>query len=150
MSLHLATAPVTWGVWERTVERDDLVPPADLLAAATSLGYGAIELGPPGYLGTDAASVRQTLEPFGVALVGAFVLLHLGDESAFEADLSELERAVAILAEVGSSPVVLLADAGTPGGANSPVGGACTTDMMCQPPEGGFCFTQSLERAGSA
>ena len=44
MSLRLATAPVTWGVWERTVERDDLVPPADLLAAATSLGYGTAML----------------------------------------------------------------------------------------------------------
>jgi hypothetical protein len=29
--VKLATAPVTWDVWEKTVGRDDLVPPALLL-----------------------------------------------------------------------------------------------------------------------
>jgi inosose dehydratase len=105
VSLRLATAPVTWGVWERTVDRDDLAPPAELLAAAASLGYRAIELGPPGYFGSDATAVRATLD--GFELAGAFVELHLTDGAAFEADLAELERTLSILA--GTSAVVLLA-----------------------------------------
>src|SRR5205823_4771722 len=114
VTLRLATAPVTWGVWERTIDRDDLIPRDELLGAAAALGYRAIELGPPGYLGADAASVRAALEPFGLDLVGAFVLLHLADEQAFEADLEELDRTLGILADAGTDPVVLLADAGSP------------------------------------
>ena len=37
----IAAAPVTWGVWERTVDRDDLVPPDALLESVRSLGFGA-------------------------------------------------------------------------------------------------------------
>jgi len=47
--VRLASAPVTWGVWERTVGRDDLVPPELLLETMRGLGYTATELGPPGY-----------------------------------------------------------------------------------------------------
>jgi len=113
MTARLAGAPVTWGVWERTIGRDDLLSPAALLAAVRSLGYGAIELGPPGYFGTDAASVRATLAPAGLALAGAFVPLHLADEVAFARDLEELERTAGILAGAGDDAVMLLADAGS-------------------------------------
>jgi inosose dehydratase len=110
VSLRVATAPVTWGVWERTIDRDDLVPPDELLGAAESLGYRAIELGPPGYFGSDAASVEATLAPF--ALVGAFVPFRLSEPADFE----ELDRTVSILAGAGTNAVVLLADAGRPDG----------------------------------
>ena len=112
MSLRIATAPVTWGVWERTVDRDDLVPPAELLGLAAALEYRAIELGPLGYFGDDAASVRGTLEPFEIALVGAFVPLRLTEPADFE----ELDRVVSIVAGAGTDAVVLLADAGRPDG----------------------------------
>jgi inosose dehydratase len=112
MSARLASAPVTWGVWERTVDRADVVPRERLLDAVASLGYRAIELGPPGYLGGDGASVREALEPFELELVGAFVPLHLADEAAFRADLDELERTTEIVAAAGTEAVVLLADAG--------------------------------------
>ena len=106
MSLRVATAPVTWGVWERTIDRDDLVPPGELLEAASSLGYDAIELGPAGYFGSDAASVGERLGSF--ALVGAFVPFRLSEA----ADFAELDRTVSILAGAGTEAVVLLADAG--------------------------------------
>jgi inosose dehydratase len=109
----LAAAPVTWGVWERTVDRGDLVPRATLLGAVRSLGFTAIELGPPGYLGPDAAGVRASLEPHGLELVGAFVPLHLADDAAFGADVDELERTLEVLASYAGA-VALLADAGAP------------------------------------
>ena len=69
---RLASAPCTWGVWERTIDRGDLVPPRTMLETVCDLGYTGIELGPPGYFGTDPASVSSLLGEYGLSLVGAF------------------------------------------------------------------------------
>ncbi|MGZ4334465.1 MAG: sugar phosphate isomerase/epimerase family protein [Gaiellaceae bacterium] len=111
MSLRLASAPCTWGVWERTVGRDDLIPPALMLGTVQELGYTGIELGPPGYLGDDPAAVLATLEPYGLELVGAFAPIRIADEQGFEDDLGFLDRTIAVLAATGArGPVVLAAD----------------------------------------
>jgi inosose dehydratase len=110
-SLRLASAPCTWGVWERTVGRDDLIPPERMLEAVRDLGYSGIELGPPGYLGDDPASVRRTLQAYGLELVGAFAPLRIADEDGFRDDLAFLDSTIEILAETGArGPVVLAAD----------------------------------------
>jgi len=110
----IAAAPVTWGVWERTIDRDDLVPPAALLDSVRTLGFAAIELGPPGYFGADGSSVRAELDAFDLELVGAFVPLRLtGTEQEYESDSAELDRTLAVLADQPAA-VALLADAGTP------------------------------------
>jgi len=49
-STRLASAPVTWGVWERTTDGDDLIAAGPLLETVAGLGFHGIELGPPGYL----------------------------------------------------------------------------------------------------
>ena len=109
--MRLASAPCTWGVWERTVDRDDLIPPDRMLDAVQGLGYTGIELGPPGYLGSDAEAVAKRLEPFGLELVGAFAPLRIADAEGFEEDLAFLERTVEILAGTGArGPVVLAGD----------------------------------------
>jgi inosose dehydratase len=110
---RLASAPVTWGVWERTVDRDDLAPPELLLENVRSLGYRAIELGPLGYFGSDAASVHERLDRFALELVGAFVAFRLTDEEGYEQDLAELRRVLDVL-HPWPAAVALLADAGTP------------------------------------
>jgi inosose dehydratase len=110
-SLRLASAPCTWGVWERTVGRDDLIPPGVMLETVRGLGYTGIELGPPGYFGDDSDEVLRTLEPYGLALVGAFAPLRIADEDGFRDDLAFLDRTIAILAAAGSrGPVVLAGD----------------------------------------
>jgi len=108
---RLASAPCTWGVWERTVDRNDLIPPPLMLDTVRELGYRGIELGPPGYFGADAASVRATLEPYGLALVGAFAPLRIAEADGFSDDLAFLDRTIDILAATGSQgPVVLAGD----------------------------------------
>jgi inosose dehydratase len=108
-SSKLASAPVTWGVWERTVGRDDLIPPDRLLETVRDLGYAGIELGPPGYL--DAASIAA----HGLELVGGFAPLHFADDEAYRADLPVwLDPIVDILVETGARGPVVLADAETP------------------------------------
>jgi inosose dehydratase len=107
---RLASAPVTWGVWERTVDRDDLAPPELLLGNVRDLGYRAIELGPLGYFGADSDAVRELLGRFELELVGAFVALPFTGEGF---DLDELRRVLEIL-RPWPSAIALLADAGTP------------------------------------
>jgi inosose dehydratase len=109
---RLAGAPVTFGVWERTVDRPDLVARERLLETAGALGYRGLELGPPGYLGADPGAVRDALASHDLELAGAFAPVHLADADAFEADMDELDRTLAVLA--GDGGVAVLADAETP------------------------------------
>lgn len=109
--LRLASAPCTWGVWERTVDRDDLVAPRRMLETVRELGYTGIELGPPGYFGSNAASVSTLLGDYGLALVGAFAPARIASEEGFRADLPFLDSTIDILAATGAEgPVVLAAD----------------------------------------
>lgn len=104
--MRLATAPVTWGVWERTIGRDDLVPAELLLETFAGLGYTATELGPPGYFSPEL------LDRHGFELVGGFAPLGFWDEQRFRADLPVwLDPIVAILAETGAHGPVVLAGA---------------------------------------
>jgi inosose dehydratase len=101
--VRLASAPVTWGVWERTTGRDDLVPAALLLETVRGLGYEAIELGPPGYLSPAA------LEANGLALVGGFAPLRFEDAAGYGEDVGVwLDPIIDVLLETGArGPVVL-------------------------------------------
>lgn len=110
--VKLATAPVTWGVWERTIERDDLPTPRSLLGAGADLGYPGIELGPLGYFGSEPGEVHAMLGQAGLELAGAFVELRLVDADDFRADIPALEQTLAILG--GTDATLLVADAGSP------------------------------------
>ena len=108
---RLASAPCTWGVWERTVGRDDLVPPDRMLDTVRGLGYRGIELGPPGYFGEDPLEVAERLAAYGLELVGAFAPLRIADDDGFRDDLAFLDATIAMLAAAGArGPVVLAAD----------------------------------------
>jgi inosose dehydratase len=111
--VRLATAPVSWGIWEQTIDRPDLVPPRPLLETVTAMGYRAMETGPPGYLARDGADVVELIAPFDVELVATFLPLRLDDEDAFRSDLADLVRTTDVLAAAGGG-IVLLADAERP------------------------------------
>ena len=111
MTFRLASAPCTWGVWERTVERDDLIPPDRMLETVRELGYTGIELGPPGYFGDDPETVGELLGSYGLELVGAFAPLRIDDEEGFRDDLAFLDRTIGILAATGARGPVVLAGA---------------------------------------
>jgi inosose dehydratase len=112
-ALRLATAPVSWGIWEQTIDRPDLVPPRPLLETVTGMGYRALETGPPGYLAKNGTSAVELIAPFEVELVATFLPLRLDDEEGFLADLDALDRTTEVLAAAGGG-VVLLADAERP------------------------------------
>jgi inosose dehydratase len=112
-AVRLATAPVSWGIWEQTIRRSDLVPPRPLLETVTAMGYRALETGPPGYLAANGTSAVELIEPFGVELVATFLPLRLDDEDGFRADLDALDRTAEVLDAAGGG-IVLLADAERP------------------------------------
>ena len=101
--MRLASAPVSWGVWEQTTGRDDLVPADLLLETVHGLGYEAIELGPPGYLSP------ATLEAHGLTLVGGFAPLRFEDATAYDEDVALWLEPIAdvLLATGARGPVVL-------------------------------------------
>jgi inosose dehydratase len=104
--VRLASAPVTWGVWERTIDRDDLIPPRELLRTVVELGYTGIELGPPGYLSP------ALLDELGLELVGGFAPLRFADADGFAADVPLwLDPVIAALLATGARGPVVLADA---------------------------------------
>ena len=140
-SRGVASAPVTWGVWERTTDRDDLVPPGRLLETVAELGYTGIELGPPGYL------APQALAESGLQLVGGFAPLHVDDEDAFSADITEwLDPIVDALVETGGEGPVVLADAGTP----ERLAGAGRPDEQARTALRGDRLARALERVTQA
>jgi inosose dehydratase len=104
--VRLATAPVTWGVWEKTVGRDDLVPPELLLETMRGLGYRATELGPPGYFSP------ALLEQYGLELVGGFAPLRFEDDAGYREDVGTwLDPVIAVLRATGARGPVVLAGA---------------------------------------
>ena len=104
--MRLATAPVTWGVWERTVGRDDLVPPEVLLQTMRGLGYRATELGPPGYFSA------ALLEQHGMDLVGGFAPLRFEDEAGYRDDVATwFDPVIDILRATDARGPVVLAGA---------------------------------------
>jgi inosose dehydratase len=113
MSLRLATAPVSWGIWEQTIDRDDLVSPERLLETVTGMGYRMIESGPPGYLAPNGPAAVQLIRPFGVEIVATFLPLRLDDDAGFAEDLAALDHTVEVLAATGQG-LVILADAERP------------------------------------
>jgi len=102
---RLAGAPITWGACEVPGWGSQL--PADrVLAEMRSLGLGATELGPLGYLGRDPPQVRELLERHGLRLVAGFVPLVLHSAAARRETSDALAAAIALLGGAGASVLV--------------------------------------------
>jgi len=113
MSIHIATAPVSWGIWEMTIDRPDLIPPETFLETIVELGYTATETGPPGYFAPDGEAAVARASRHGVDLIATFLPLRLDDAAGFEDDLGALDKTVEVLEATGGG-IVLLADMETP------------------------------------
>ncbi|MEO7262534.1 MAG: TIM barrel protein [Jatrophihabitantaceae bacterium] len=103
---RIAGAPISWGVCEAPGWGHELA--ADrVLAEMATLGLGATELGPTGYLGATASQVRARLDEHGLRLIGGFLPVPLHIQACL--DLSQAEQAIATLAAAGAEVVVLAA-----------------------------------------
>ena len=111
--IRLATAPVSWGIWEATIDRPDLIPPDLFLETVTNMGYRQTETGPPGYFAPNGTAAVERARRYGVELIATFLPLRLDDEQGFTDDLAALDQVVEVLDATGSG-TVLLADSETP------------------------------------
>lgn len=96
---RVGIAPDSWGVWNAT---DPLQPPPErYLREVRAAGYTWTELGPFGYLGTDASKVADDLAQNELQLSAGtvFTNLHLGAAEVENAwrDVDEVARMVAAL-----------------------------------------------------
>ena len=112
--MRVATAPVSYGVFELTVDGASDLPDGDALAAEMAAGgYVGTELGPPGFFGTGA-EVARTLGRHGLALVGSFLPSSFSRDELFGVELARLDATLTLLAEAAGDapkPIVLLSDA---------------------------------------
>jgi len=107
---RVAGAPITWGVcevpgWGHQLGADRV------LGEMAALGLGATELGPEGYLPTEATALREMLGRHGLELVGGFLPVGLHVEEGLEERLAGVATYAELLAGAGARVLVLAATA---------------------------------------
>jgi inosose dehydratase len=116
--MHVASAPVSWGVMEET---DTSVWPTAgrVLEEIALAGYDGTELGPGGYLPAEAAQLRSTLDAHRLTLTSAFVPLRWFQPDKLPADIEGLLKVARLLAAM-DCPFVVVADGMALPGESSP------------------------------
>lgn len=108
MKVILGSAPDSWGVWFTADAHQ--TPWSRFLDEVATAGYRWIELGPPGYLPTDATILQSELERRSLRVSGTFVMFPFEAEGAWERWGAEVERTCALLATLGSQYLLLIDD----------------------------------------
>lgn len=111
---RVGAAPISWGICEAPGWGMQL-PVDRVLSEARDLGITGFEQGALGWLPTDPAEQRATLDRYGMKLLGGFVALVLHDPAQTAEQLAEAERLAAAMAAAGgrffvSCPVAALDD----------------------------------------
>jgi inosose dehydratase len=105
--IRVGNAPVSWGVYEA----DRSNPPfARILDEIARAGYEGTELGPYGYLPTEAAALARELKARRLGLGSSFVALPLEDASRRAASVEHALRVGRLLASQGVGEVILADD----------------------------------------
>jgi inosose dehydratase len=112
MTIQIASAPVSWGIYEFK----DIAPKfhySQVLDEIAATGYSGLELGPWGYLPTDPVRLRVELDQRGLVLLSSFVPVKLVDAAAHGAAEAFALQVGGLLAAMGANYVVLADDNGT-------------------------------------
>jgi inosose dehydratase len=108
VDIRLGNGPDSWGVWSADAPGQPPWPRfLDELAAA---GYEWTELGPPGYLPTDAGTLRRELEQRGLKPAAGFVMFPLEAPRGDRELRDDVGAVCARLAGVGAEFLVLIDD----------------------------------------
>lgn len=104
---RVGIAPDSWGVWN---PQDPVQPePQQYLREIAEAGYHFTELGPFGYLGTDASALRENLARHDLSLTGGtvFTALHHGP-AALEEAWSATRPVAELLRELGAKDLIVI------------------------------------------
>jgi inosose dehydratase len=118
VTVHVANAPVSYGVFELTIGEPGLPRPQEVLDAVAAAGYDGIDLGPLGFLGL-AHELPPRLERLGLGLAGGYVALRFTESEDLVEDLEVLDATLDVFDAVRAGnadrlPKPTLADAGSP------------------------------------
>ncbi|WP_127573716.1 TIM barrel protein [Georgenia faecalis] len=116
--MRIAGAPISWGVCE-VPGWGYQMSPARVLAEMAAVGLEATEVGPRGWLPEEPAERAQTLFPYGLDVVGAFVPVVLHDPD--HDPVPEVERELMNFEAAGGDVLVLAAASGLVGYDERPV-----------------------------
>lgn len=111
---RVAGAPISWGVCEVPGWGYQLKPDR-VLSEMAGLGLPATELGPDGYLPTDASRLEAALADHRLALVAGFVPAVLHEPARLEEELERVATQADLLATAGADVLVLAAATGREG-----------------------------------
>jgi inosose dehydratase len=112
-AVRVGSAPAAFGIDEIVIEDAWMPGPEEVLDWIVELDYAGTELGPPGYLAPDAATLRERLTRRNLELVGAFLPQHFSrNERAADDRIWLLEnlRMIRDGSPPGSRPFAILAD----------------------------------------
>lgn len=108
MRLKLGQCPVSWGVEEAGDARNTSW--RAYLEESASAGYHGVELGPVGYLPTDAGQLRTALVDRGLELSAGYVMEPLADREQRAAILDVTAKTAGMLVAQGAQHLVLIDD----------------------------------------
>jgi inosose dehydratase len=112
-AVRVGSAPAAFGIDEILIEDAWMPGPEEVLDWIVQLDYAGTELGPPGYLAPDAATLRRRLGDRGLELVGAFLPQHFSRSELADEDRAWLRQTLRMIrdgAPEGSKPLAILAD----------------------------------------
>jgi len=112
MTLQIANAPVSWGIYEFE-GISPKYPYTTVLDQIAETGYSGTELGPWGYLPTDPDALRPELAKRNLKLLSAFVPVNFADESAHAAGEAHALMVGKLLAALGAVCIILADENGS-------------------------------------
>ncbi|HVC97238.1 MAG TPA: TIM barrel protein [Pirellulales bacterium] len=126
MQLQIGTAPDSWGIWFPSDPNQ--MPWQRFLDEVVEAGYDAVELGPYGYLPTDAKVLRQELEKRKLRVPAAFVMGNLVDAAAWPRLEREITDVGTLLAALEAKHFVLIPDMYSDQNTGRPIGPVTLVD----------------------
>jgi inosose dehydratase len=107
MSPRIGITPDSWGVWYAADPRQP--SPEQYLREIQEAGYHWTELGPYGYLGTDAAELADSFAAHDLALTGGTVFTSL-EHDAVEVAWPAVADVARLVTALGADQVIVIPD----------------------------------------
>ena len=104
--LTIGTAPDSWGVWFPS--DPEQVSSDVFLREVVEAGYEAIELGPYGYLPSDARELSDALEAHGLSVLAGTVFSRLHQADSWDFTWKQVTDVAALTRAVGGEHIVVI------------------------------------------
>lgn len=98
---RVASAPISWGICE-VPGWGAMLPTRRVLQEMSDLGFTSTELGAPGFLPQEPASVKALLAEYGMTLSGGFTPIEPHEASRRDATLAYARTTARLLADSGA------------------------------------------------